>query len=285
MVGPVTAKKLLLEAKWATDAYAAVKNMPLEKQMQHMSQVHMLAATHQNTGWHVKQNWRQRIEQQPWRRGGSQDSRVHLLLGSKPLAPVAKVYEEVFHHILGQKVSKAAPNLALADRQLRRAEDTGRPILFVIHRECDNSRGYEQWLSHVPQSRPSGVPLVALVREYIVILLPLKELPALSHRLGQPPFAAPDRGTPLFVVARSTGEQVYAVTGWHNDQRLIYALADGYVDFIRSQPPSIKRLRNAQRLLKRIDQRFFNEMRDIIAKIIEEKKAARNNQVAQLSTD
>ena len=111
VVGPVTAKKLLLEAKWATDAYAAVKNMPLKKQMQHMSQVHMLAAAYQTNGWNV-QNWQQLIEQQLWRRGGSKDHRVHLLLGSKPLAPVAKVYEEVFHHILGQKVSKAAPNLA-----------------------------------------------------------------------------------------------------------------------------------------------------------------------------
>ena len=42
-------------------------------------------------------------------------------------------------------VSDAAPRLESAERGLMLAEQTGKPVLFVLHDEQENSRFYEQW--------------------------------------------------------------------------------------------------------------------------------------------
>ena len=63
----------------------------------------------------------------------------------------------------------------------------------------------------------------------MVVALPLKELAALSGQMHIPPYAAPDDGSPLFVIARSNGHQLDAVTTWDKPDALAYALALGLV--------------------------------------------------------
>jgi hypothetical protein len=244
-------------------------------QMQHHAQAHLAMV---GSGWTPNNE-----KPHAWRHGGSQPQRVHQLLASQPLAPITMVYEEIFGHILGQKISKAAPNLALAARQLELAEKSGRPLLFVIHREHDNSRGYEQLLERVTSTQLRGVPLRALVQEHVVVVLPLKELPALSHQLGRPPFEAPDRGTPLFVFARSDGEQVGAVTGWQNHERLMNGLAKSLIDYLGSQQTSITNLRRVQRLLGKINGSFVEDVRRLIIRETERKKAERQDKLASVA--
>jgi len=273
VVGPVGSEELLREAKWATKAYESVKDSDdLTLQMQHMSQAHLAMS---GNGWSPSAD-----QPHGWRHGGSRTQRIHRLLAVKPLAPIADVYEEIFGHILGQKVSKAAPNLALADRQLSLAEQSGRPLLFVIHREHDNSKGYSRWLKHVATTELRGVPLKALVQEHVVVVLPLKELPALSHRLDRPPFAAPDRGTPLFVLARSDGEQTGVVTGWHSQQYLMNGLASSMIEYLAKQQNSLVRLRRVQRLLGKLDRSYIEAVKPLIIRETERRKAERQEELA-----
>lgn len=274
VVGPVGGQELLREAKWAAETYASVKDADnLTTRMQRISQAHLAMSGH---GWSPDAS-----QPNGWRQGGSKTQQVHRLLAVKPLAPIAVVYEEIFGHILGQKISKAAPNLALAKRQLELAAQSGRPLLFVIHRKHDNSQGYEAWLKHVAATELRGVPLRALVQEHVVVILPLKELPALSHQLGGPPFEAPDRGTPLFVLAGSNGEQTGAVTGWHNQQYLMNGLASSLIEYLGSQQNTIVRLRRVQRLLGKLDPSYVDALKPLIIRETERRKAERQDELAR----
>lgn len=271
-MGPVGKEELLREAKWAVETYASMpQEADLMKQMQHVALAHAAMSGH---GWTPEKG-----KAHGWRHGGSKPQRVHQLLASQPLAPIALVYEEIFGHILGQKISKAAPNLALAARQLDLAKKSGRPLLFMIHREHDNARGYEQLLDRVASTTLRGVPLRALIQEHVVVVLPLKELPALSHQLGRPPFEAPNRANPLFVFAQSDGEQVGATTGWNNEQ-LMRGLANSLVGYLETQQNSVTRLRRFQRLLGKINPGYVEALRPLILRETERMKAERQDKLA-----
>jgi len=214
-------------------------------------------------------------QQFPWRGGGSREQRIHMLLAARPMAPVTDVFEEVFEHILGQKVSKAAPNLMLADRQLTLAEKSGRPLLFIIHRGHDNAAGYDEWLSQVQMARRAKSPWVGLLEHYVVVLLPLKELPALSHRLDQPPFEAPNSGTPLFVVANCYGQQLEATTGYSSQDQLARAMARGSVDGFKHRSDDARKMREVLRWVAKIDKPLADELRELIADTQRDRVAAR----------
>jgi hypothetical protein len=82
-----------------------------------------------------------------------------------------------------------------------------------------------------------------LAGNYVVVALPLAELPALSHQLGVQPYAAPDQGSPLFVIARSDARQLSAVTTWNKKDELAYAMAQGIIQEAKEHPRSPRQLR------------------------------------------
>ncbi len=294
VVGPVSADELLYEARWALDAWSRVSESPLDVQKREIATAHrsMLGG---NVEWSPQQPWQQqytgwqpprqhpnartpqqpRQQQYPWRQGGSQEDRIHMLLATWPMADVANVYGEVFEHILGEKVSKAAPNLMLADRQLTLAEQSGRPILFVIHKGYDNAAGYKEWLAFVEKARRAKSPWYGLLDHYVVVLLPLKELPALSHRLHQPPFEAPNSGTPLLVVTNCYGEQLAAATGYGSHDSLAHAMAHGSVDALQHRPQTPAKMRAVLRWVNKIDDQLADELRQIIVDAQQDRLAAR----------
>ena len=71
----------------------------------------------------------------------------------------------------------------------------------------------------------------------------ITELAALSRRLGVSPYAAPDQGSPLFVIARSNARQLSAVTTWDKTDDLAYALAQGIVQEAKEHDRSSSQLR------------------------------------------
>ena len=125
----------------------------------------------------------------------------------------------------------------------------------AIKRDRSN---YKLDLSRLIASRliaSNGIPLRAMLRDYVVILLPLKEMPALSQRLDRAAYESPGRGSPLFVVARSNGEQVGAVAGYENHQQLMHELARGWVAAAEANPHSARRLHEVKRLLQKARRR------------------------------
>jgi hypothetical protein len=71
----------------------------------------------------------------------------------------------------------------------------------------------------------------------------LAELPALSHQLGIPPYAAPDQGSPLLVIARSDARQLSAITTWGKLDQLAYGMAQGIVQEAKEHQRTREQLR------------------------------------------
>ena len=86
-----------------------------------------------------------------------------------------------------------------------------------------------------------------------MVALPVSELAALSRRLGVSPYAAPDQGSPLFVIARSNARQLSAVTTWDKTDDLAYALAQGIVQEAKEHDRSSPQLRSLLAAVEPID--------------------------------
>ncbi len=246
VTGPVSAQTLLHEAKWAIEMYAEAKAKPYKSRLQYV------ASAHQQASWSPLSN---------------QDRKVHELLATKPLPHLQLVYEEIFETILGQRVSNAGPRLAQASARLDYARRTGRPILFVLH-------DGHHW------SAPGYQPVTRqLINQYAVIVMPLREAPALSQITGQPPFQSNGAARPLFVVARSDCEQVRSVSG-SSEPALVEALAHGWADTLERRPPSVGALVRAQRLLRSVHPPTADRIRDLTIRVREEAQAERQKKLA-----
>ena len=229
VTGPVKPEVLLEEAKWALEVYREAKSLRYPTRMQ------FLASSHQRASMSARSN---------------QDRKVHELLMNNPFPLLRDVYVTVFQDILGQRVSKAGPRLAQAANILERAKKSGRPILFVLH---EGTSWSPPPVKHTYQ---------AILNNYFVIVMPLREAPALSQLTKQPPFESSRNARPLFVVARSDCTQLRAIAGW-NEQHLTHALAEGWVDFIERKPPRISDMVRAQRLLRSVDDDLEKRVRDV----------------------
>jgi hypothetical protein len=108
-------------------------------------------------------------------------------------------------------------------------------------------------------------PLRGLARSYVVVALPLEELPALSHQLGIPPYAAPEPGSPLFVVARSDARQLSAVTTWGKSQELAYAMAQGIVQEAKEHARTPEQLRALLAVVDPVDGGLGDEVRKLMS--------------------
>jgi hypothetical protein len=118
-------------------------------------------------------------------------------------------------------------------------------------------------LTTTKEASPS-IPLTDLARSYVVVALRLEELPALSHQLGIPPYAAPDRGSPLFVIARSDARQLSAVTTWHNSNQLAYAMAQGIVQEAKEHERTPEQLRALLAVVDPVDAGLGDQVRKLL---------------------
>ncbi|MGO9463853.1 MAG: hypothetical protein ACLQIB_12520 [Isosphaeraceae bacterium] len=107
-------------------------------------------------------------------------------------------------------------------------------------------------------------PLTALAGSYVVVALRLEELPALSHQLGIPPYAAPDRGSPLFVIARSDARQLSAVTSWDKSDQLAYAMAQGIVQEAKEHERTPEQLRALLAVVDPVDAGLGDQVRKLL---------------------
>ena len=241
---------LLDEAKFAIALDSQARSMTYRKRLKHV------ALTHQ---------------QATLTPASRQDRMVHELLMNRPLPRLQDVYQEIFEDILGQRVSRAGPRLALASKYIDLAKRTGRPILFVLHEQG--------WIQPSIDSVTSQ-----LIENFVVIQMPLKEAPALSQLTKQPPYESAGRARPLLVVARSDCSQLQSVAGW-NPGQLNLALASGWVEALERHPPShVRKLVRAQHLLKKVDEGFASRVRELTIQVQEEIRESRDSSRSGLTS-
>ncbi len=241
VTGPVSAQELLEEANWALEMYEEAKLLPRIRQPMFFSDAHRQASMSS-----VRR----------------QDRQVHELLAMQPLPQLESVYQTIFEKILGERVSKAGPRLAEASQRIDYAKKTGRPVLFVLHDgETFSSPRYDL----VTQQ---------LINEYVVIVMPIREAPALSHLTQQPPFEATGSARPIFVVAHSDCRQITSLSGWNRNE-LAHFLAIGWAESLEQNPRSVRTLVRAQRLLRKANPGLVEQVKDLTVRVQEESKAER----------
>ena len=208
LAGPVPAIELLDAAHWAVETFQQTGGDPAR-----IGEAHRDAA------------------RAPDLRGTARSqAKIHELLSDPPLPSLGDVYRPIFEDILGQRISKPDNDITRAETAFAAARRAKLPLLLILHKGKDNAGVLQEWNQIMADRGRTGGNLLALLgRSYVVVALPLKELAALSGRMHIPPYAAPDNDSPLFVIARSNGHQLDAVTTWNKPDALAYALALGLV--------------------------------------------------------
>lgn len=283
VIGPVKADELLKEASWALAAWDKAKELRgLELQQRQMSLAHQgeLPGSLRAQPTPNLSSLNIPIPAAAWgslaRLTGTQPQKVHQLLAEHPLAPLEEVYVEVFERILGERVSKSAPNVELAEQGLQHAENESRPMLFILHQDQDNARFAEQWLALVRSQERANPALVTLLRKCVVIVLPHKELPALSSRLKQEPYSVPTLGSPLFIITTPKGKQLDSLAGYQAVSQLSLPLAKALVAEIKLAPPQdLRKLKETAAFMKRIDSALAAELQPVVEEVTANQKKVR----------
>ena len=244
LTGPEPAQELLAEARWALERVHQGKVDPSE-----------VATAHREAMESLQQRGRTSALYQ-----------IHQLLARDGLPALADVYRNIFENILGQPLSSPDSELDHAARAFAAAGRSKLPILLILHQGRDNQAVLREWRrtqSGDGQSQTSSI--AGLADCYVVVALPLADLPAFSRRLGVPPYAAPDRGSPLFVIARSNARQLSAVTTWDKTADLAYSLAQGAVQEAKEHERSTSQLSSLLAAIKPVDAGLSAQVRVLLA--------------------
>ncbi|MDE0866283.1 MAG: hypothetical protein OSA98_21075 [Rubripirellula sp.] len=247
VAGPVSASELLTEASWAVHLYEELESKSPQQQAIYSSSLHYAASMVSIS---------------------NKDRRIHELLSKNPLPRLAQIYPTVFKKILNEPISTAKPRLAQAAARLAYAKTTKRPLLFVLHEQ--SHQGYYK----LP---PLNFVTRRMIEEYVVIVMPLREAPALSQITNRPPYEATGRARPLIVAADYNGEPISTFTGW-NQPNLNQTLARGWASAIEENPPSLRSLVRVQRVLRPIDPVAAERIKATTIRTREEAKAARKQE-------
>ena len=244
LTGPATAEELLAEARWAVA-------------LDHVAQgnADRVAAAHREAMESLKLRGRMTTLFQ-----------IHRLLAEGPLPLLKDVYRGIFKDILGQPLGGPETELDHAERAFAAAGRAKLPIVLILHKAASSQEVLHEWQRTVTGGgQPVAKPLDALGRCFVVVALPVVELPALSRRLGVSPYASPDQGSPLFVVARSNARQLNAVTTWDKTDDLAYAMAQAIVQEAKEHDRSSGQLGNLLAAVKPIDAGLTNQVRKLLA--------------------
>jgi hypothetical protein len=186
-------------------------------------------------------------------------------MARKPLTPISSVFQDVFEHILSQKVSLPGDRLDDVIEAVAAARRRHLPLLFVVHKDHENEFTISQWNEFAAGANKKTNVADQLAERYVVISMPLSFLPACSQRLEMRPYAAPYQASPLFVVARPDGRQVAAVTSWNKPDELKKALATGLVQEAKEELRSKQQLQQLLTLITPVDRDLTVELRQMIA--------------------
>jgi len=268
VTGPVNARRLLAEAQWARQTFLTAGGGLASPKAQKLQ----LASAH-----------RQALA----RSGGGQKRKIHQLLADRPLVQVKQVANQIFTEILGETLRTDDANLDLQGVELARRG--GLPMLFVLHdsKAEDNQTVMGVWKQLAKQHDET---LAKLSKSFVVIPLPLNELPSLSRYLNMPPFERPKDRTaakksPLLVVTRSTGQQVDALTSWGRPARLAEAMASGLIAEIETRKLGATELNSLLQLVEPIDSETAQKVRNLITQARNRERRGGSGLVAMSSPE
>jgi hypothetical protein len=186
VVGPVSADKLLDEARWTVglDSQLGKGRGDWEADADRVAEAHQVQA----------------------------GDRVHALLAQTPLAPLPAIQETVFTGLANERVTSNRELVQGAAERLKVAAQEGMPVLFVLVNP--GNLGAASALTGQTAALLDELaqpPLRGAVRNCKTIVLPIDQLAALSNLAHVPTFDLAERTTPTMVLADSQGKQLQAI--------------------------------------------------------------------------
>lgn len=235
VLGPVTATELLDEARFA------IENAPPDSQGFDLAELRAkLADAQRRRGESVQPN-------------EGRGRAVHRFLADHPLAKVDDIDRRVFAELLNEQVDTDQALISSVEDAFREANRLALPIVWILDKRGSNQDSIKKWREMTGVLEAENRPGARIAATYAVIALPTDEAAALSQRLKIRPFVAPDQKRPLFVVTRSTGKQLVAVTTWEKRTELIAAMAQGLIQEAKERPRDRERARTLFDTVKLID--------------------------------
>ena len=234
---PISADQLLREATWAVKTYSdalttAPKNLLAQRKL--VEQAHLVTLHEEVSSFQSRVKAEMPRASQDYydkmhrdragrkrppepaivvaRRRAAQQlggDRAHQLMAAQPLAPFTEVYREVFEKLTNERVIENRGIVYAAAEGLKQARENGRPILLVLYEGHgdykdewdDKTKDLVQDVFYTPRVAP-------VLRQYITIFIPKRQLAALSNLADLPVYAVGQKSSPLLITANSRGEQV-----------------------------------------------------------------------------
>ncbi len=235
VLGPVTATELLDEARFA------IENAPADSKTFDRAEFQAkLAEEHRRRG-------------ESDRSTGVRGKAVHRFLADHSFARVDDIDQRVFAELLNEQVDTDHALISSIEDAFQEANRRALPIVWILDKRGSNQDSIKKWREMINLLEAENRPGARIAATYAVIALPTDEAAALSQRLKIRPFVAPDQNRPLFVVTRSTGKQLVAVTTWEKRTDLITAMAQGLIQEAKERPRDRERARSLFDTVKSID--------------------------------
>ena len=249
---PISADQLLQEATWAVETYdevlsTAPGNLLAQRKLVEQAHLGTLPGNHVAFLAQVKAEMpqaqqdyydkmqhdrpsRKRLEPAlvvARRRAAKQlgGDRAHQIMAAQPLARFQEVYREVFEELTNERVTENRGVVYAAAEGLKKAQEKGLPILLVLYEGHGDYK--DEWDSPTKKlvENVFCTPQVApVLRHYVTIFLPKKQLAALSNLADLPIYTSAKKSSPLLITANSRGKQMGMSYGSISPQELAMQL-------------------------------------------------------------
>jgi hypothetical protein len=204
IAGPAKPDQFLAEARWALNLWRQGRSLEQQELKKKVAQAHRAAKSQTPNA-----------------------VAVHQIMAQQPLASIDQIYETVFEGILGEKVRKDNSKLDVARIGLKAARGRNLPLLFLLHNMRDNEAVERQWQAHLVHLAANRSAIPFFTSHFLVIGLPIRELPALSTELGAPPYKTQGTQELQVIVTDSNGNQIGHGCSFKNTNELVGFMARG----------------------------------------------------------
>lgn len=246
----VGADKLLKEARWAMEVYARARSESpdkLAKQAEFIQTAHLekLGATMSDFRRmiekelpHARQNYAHKVsdyrkkmasarhkssytkppvpELAAARRAAEKlhGSRASQILAAQPLPEFYDVRQHMFERLANEDFNQHRWRIESAAEGLATAQEHGRPIMLVLYKghgkdKLEFDHATKQFFDTTIRDRY----IDAVVKDYVVVSIPLRELSALSSLAEVPLYDLSHKSTPNIILTRPNGQQFAEVSG------------------------------------------------------------------------
>ena len=140
--------------------------------------------------------------------------RAHQYLAAEPLAPFPKIRVRMFERLANERFAYLRGGVYSAAQRVKAARSAGLPILFIFYQGHGKYKNeYDGATKEFIKKLQMDRSILPIVRTYVVVTLPLREMAALSQLTDIPQYEFYRKTSPALVVANPDATQIASLDG------------------------------------------------------------------------